>query len=339
MSFSRILDQDRPKHILNKALRNSCVSHAYLFYGQESVGKKLAAVELAKALNCVVSGPVDGCDGCPSCRKIDERTHPDFFLLEPEKNSPSARDAIFKIEAIRELQKKLIYLPYEGQTKVAIIDSAECMTPQAANSFLKTLEEPPSKTIIILITSNPYQLLPTLVSRCQGIRFYPLAVEVIKKIIVKQLESETGDAQPELVELRAQRSLGQVARAMEEDLLKTSEYREDLIGLIQQISFKRMDLAFQWIRIYGRKTDHIQSVLDELLNLVHDAAVLKTNRNPRAIQNKDLTHLLEKVANQKSLAALLDMFDAVHHTKVALKYNANAQLSLENMFLNFCEAA
>ena len=339
MSFSRILDQDRPKHILNKTLRNGCVSHAYLFYGQESVGKKLAAVELAKALNCEVSGPVDGCDGCPSCRKIDERTHPDFFLLEPEKSSPSARDAILKIDAIRELQKKLIYLPYEGQTKVAIIDSAECMNPQAANSFLKTLEEPPSKTIIILITSNPYQLLPTLVSRCQGIRFYPLAAEVIKKIIVKQLESKAGDAQPELVELRAQRSMGQVARAMEEDLLKTSEYREDLIGLIQQVSFKRMDLAFQWIRTYGRKTDRIQSVLDELLNLVHDAAVLKTNRNPRTIQNKDLTHLLEEVASQKSLAALLDMFDAVHHTKTALKYNANAQLSLENMFLNFCEAA
>ncbi len=100
-----------------------------------------------------------------------------------------------------------------------------------------------------------------------------------------------------------------------------------------------MDLAFQWIRTYGRKTDCIQSVLDELLNLVHDAAVLKTNRNPRIIQNKDLTHLLEMVANQNSLAALLDMFDAVHRTKAALKYNANAQLSLENMFLNFCEAA
>jgi DNA polymerase III gamma/tau subunit len=100
-----------------------------------------------------------------------------------------------------------------------------------------------------------------------------------------------------------------------------------------------MDLAFQWIRTCGRKTDHVQSVLDELLNLVHDAAVLKTNRNPRTIQNKDLTHLLEKVASQKSLAALLDMFDAVHRTKAALKYNANAQLSLENMFLNFCEAA
>ncbi len=339
MSFSRILGQDRPKHILNKTLRNGCIPHAYLFYGQESVGKKLAAIELAKALNCEVSGPVDGCDGCPSCRKIDERTHPDFFLLEPEKSSPSARDATLKIDAIRELQKKLIYLPYEGQTKVVIIDSAECMNPQAANSFLKTLEEPPSKTIIILIASNPYQVLPTLVSRCQGIRFYPLTAEAIQKIIAKQLESETGDAQPELVELRAQRSMGQVARAMEEDLLKASECREDLIGLIQQVSFKRMDLAFQWVRTYGRKTDCIQSVLDELLNLVHDAAVLKTNRNPRAIQNKDLTHLLEKVANQKSLAALLNMFDTVHRTKAALKYNANTQLSLENMFLNFCEAA
>ena len=183
MSFEFILGQDRPKQVLKKVLRNGHVPNAYLFYGPESIGKKFTAIEVAKALNCEISGPEDGCDQCPACQKIDRRTHPDFFLLEPEKSSPTARESILKIDAIRELQKKLVYLPYEGQTKVVIIDNAECMNPQAANSFLKTLEEPQSQTLIILIASNPYQLLPTIVSRCQGIRFYPLPAEAVRKII------------------------------------------------------------------------------------------------------------------------------------------------------------
>jgi DNA polymerase-3 subunit delta' len=339
MSFENILSQDRPRKILEKALRNECIPNSYLFYGQESVGKKLAAIELAKALNCEVSGPVDGCDECSSCLKIEERTHPDFFILEPEKSSPTARQAVLKIDTVRELQKKLIYLPYQGQTKVAIINNAECMNPQAANSFLKTLEEPPSQTLIILITSNPYQLLPTIVSRCQGIRFYPLPSDAIRKIIARHLQSETGEAQPEELELRSRRANGQVARALEEDLLETSQHRKELIDLIWVVSFKRMDKAFMWTKTWAKKTDRLQMILDELTNLLRDVAVIKTSRGSCSIFNKDLSRELESLAQQKSLPALLAMFDAVQNTKAALKSNANAQLSLENMLINFCEAA
>ncbi|MCH8156584.1 MAG: hypothetical protein IID18_02340, partial [Nitrospinae bacterium] len=216
---------------------------------------------------------------------------------------------------------------------------AECMNPQAANSFLKTLEEPPSQTLIILIASNPYQLLPTLVSRCQGIRFHPLPMGAIRKIVAQALENEAGGAQPEELELRVRRSMGQVGRAMEENLLQAAEHREELLSLIEEVSFKRMDRVFQWTRTWGRKTDQIQIILDELLNLLRDAAVIKTNRDPKSILNRDLADRIEKVADQKSLPVLLDMFDAVHRTKAVLKANANAQLALENMLLNFCEAA
>jgi len=337
MSFEFILGQDRPKQVLKKVLRNGHVPNAYLFYGQESIGKKFTAIEVAKALNCEVSGPVDGCDQCPSCLKIEKRTHPDFFMLEPEKSSPSSKEAILKIDAVRELQKKLVYLPYEGQTKVAIINNAERMNPQAANSFLKTLEEPPSQTLIILVASNPYQLLPTIVSRCQGIRFYPLPANAIGKIIAHHLTSETGGPQPEELELRSRRAMGQVARAMEEDLLEASQHREELIDLIGIVSFKRMDRVFLWTKTWSKQTDRIQLILSELMNLLRDAAVIKTNRTSSTLFNKDLTPQLESLAQQKSLAALLTMFEVVQNTKIALKSNANVQLSLENMLLNFCE--
>ena len=117
MSFDNILGQGRPKQTLDKALRSGRIPNAYLFYGQESVGKKFTAIEVSKALNCKTLGPVDSCDQCTSCLKIEKRIHPDLFILEPKKSSPASRDAILKIDEIRELQKKLIYLPYEGNGK------------------------------------------------------------------------------------------------------------------------------------------------------------------------------------------------------------------------------
>ena len=339
MALDNILGQDRPKQILEKTLRSGRVPSSYLFYGQESVGKRFTAIEVCKALNCETLSPVDSCDKCPSCLKIEKRIHPDLFILEPTKSSPSARKAIIRIEEVRELQKKLAYLPYEGNTKVAIINNAERMTPQAANSFLKTLEEPPTKTLIILIASNPHQLLPTVVSRCQGIRFYPLPSEAIKKIICHHLETETGESQPEEIELRSRRSMGQVAHALEEDLLKTSQDREELIRLISIVSFKRMDQVFLWTKAKAKQTERIQLILDELTRVLRDAALIKIDPEARGVINKDLTEQLKILALQKSTPALLTMFETVQNTKVAIKSNANSQLALENMLIDFCEAA
>ena len=140
MSFNSILGQSQPKKILINSLHNNSVAHAYLFYGPDSVGKKKFAITMIKALNCKGTNPIDACGECESCRKIENKTHPDFFYIEPVKNTPASREASIKIEVIRELQKKLAYMPYEGKTKAVVIDSAELMNPQAMNSLLKTLE-------------------------------------------------------------------------------------------------------------------------------------------------------------------------------------------------------
>jgi DNA polymerase III subunit delta' len=339
MSFQRILGQDQPKRIIQSALKNHNASHAYLFYGQESIGKKLTAIELAKSLNCEVSGPQDNCDECSSCRKIEQRIHPDFFLLEPGKSSPSGRDALIKVEEIRELQKKLSFLPYEGKTKVAIIDGAEFLNPQAANTFLKTLEEPPSATVLILITANPYRLLPTIVSRCQGVKFHPLTSDEVKQILQQTPEPETGAIDEKELELRALRSLGQVKRALEEDIAVTHQHREEILNLLEKVSFKRMDAVFKWTRQWGKQPAQIQSLLDEMLSLVRDLAVLK-NRGPGVqILNQDILNRLQPLAAQKSVGTLTAMFDSILKTKSALTGNANLQLSLDHMLIEFCEAA
>jgi len=339
MSFQRILGQSQPKRIIQNALENNSVSHAYLFFGQESIGKKLTAVEFAKALNCEVSGPKDNCGECPSCRKIDQGIHPDFFLLEPEKCSPSRRNAVIKVEEIRELQKKLAYLPYEANTKVVIVDGAEAMNPQAANTLLKTLEEPPSSTILILISPNPYQLLPTIVSRCQGVRFHLLSSDVVKQILRQSCQSEADRFSGKELALRALRSMGRVNRALEEDIETTNIYREEILNLLEQASFQRMDVVFKWTRQWAKRSDQIQSMLDEMLNLLRDLAVIKSQGKSTAILNRDILDRLKPLAAHKSTGTLIAMFASALQTKSALTANANLQLSLDHMLIQFCEAA
>jgi len=332
MPFECILGQDQPVQILRKSIEKETLAHAYLFYGPEGVGKKLAAIELAKALNCL--SPAGACAGCESCRKIEARIHPDFFLVEPEKRTPASREAVIRIERIRELQKKLAYMPYEGRNKVALIDGAEWMNPQAANTLLKTLEEPPRATILVLTAVNPFQLLPTLVSRCQGIRFGRLPAEVILTILEKDLEDDIAH-----LRLRAERAEGSVARALElnEERVEAGEQRENLLDLIAGASFEHMDLAFKWSKTWARRTATLMPLLDELLGLLRDLAVLKVRGRGSMLLNPDLLRPMQEVARVKPLTALLDMFDAVRETKRWLSGNANAQLALETLLIKFSE--
>ena len=336
MLFNNVLGQGQAKHILSQALSSSRLSHAYLFYGPESIGKKLLAVEFAKALNCLSPETEEACGTCDSCRKIEDRIHPDFFFVEPTKSTPTAREAVLKIDAIRELQKKLGFLPYQGKAKVAVIDQVEKMNPQACNAFLKTLEEPPSSTILILITSNIYKLLPTMISRCQGIKFNPLPPEAIREILQSQDEEKLNPAE---VDLRVGRSKGQVSRALSDEATQTSSYRLAMIDLIRQVSFKRMDLLFQWSKSMAKGSEPLSQILEEMLGLLRDLTFIKSGGSPDQLFNRDLMAELEPVARKKSLSHLLKMTEAVNQTQYALSGNANAQLALETMLLDFCEAA
>ncbi len=337
MSFATVLGHDQAKNIIQRALENGSVSHAYLFYGPESIGKRRTAWEFAKALNCEAPSEGGSCDTCPACTKIDQGQHPDVFYLEPVKPTPSSREAIIKIDAVRDLQKKLGYLPYEGRTKVCIVDGVEKMNPQACNAFLKTLEEPPSSTVIICISGNPYQLLPTMISRCQGVKFNPLPPAAIKKILFSLSESE--DMDPGEVQLRVMRSQGQVAQALAEDITLAARYRDELLGLIDKVSLNHMDLVFQWTKSVSTGADDIQVILEEILGLLRDLAYLRSGGNPDHLLNKDMVAVLDQVARKQSLTNILKRMETVLQTQSALRFNANTQLSLDNMLIQFCDAA
>ncbi|MGP0565090.1 MULTISPECIES: DNA polymerase III subunit delta' [unclassified Nitrospina] len=338
MHFETILGQDQAKHILDRALEQGTVAHAYLYFGPESVGKKRTALEFAKALNCAETGPQAACGACPSCRKIEQGQHPDVFFLEPIKK-PSSRDTSINIDEIRELQKKLGFTPYEGRYKVAVVDGVEKMNLQACNAFLKTLEEPPAATVLVLVTANPYQMLPTIISRCQGVRFHPLPQDALNSIL--KAHPDTQGMLDEEIELRVLRSQGQVARALAEDVAEIARYREELLALLGQLSFRRMDLLFAWCRETGRGQDlsQIKKILEELLGLLRDVALLQVGCGAEILNNRDLAGRLAPLAQAKPRSAVLSMMESVFRTRNLLDRNANVQLTLENMLMQFCEAA
>lgn len=171
MPFSDIKGHDSVKFFLKKTLSSNELSHSYLFFGPDSVGKRLTAVTFAKALNCL-GAKDDACGVCASCVKIDNKNHPDVSFIEVAEK----KDTI-SIEQIRDLQERTGLRPYEARKKVFIIQDAHLMTEPAANCLLKTLEEPPRDSIIILVTSRPEELLLTVRSRCKQIRFASLELK------------------------------------------------------------------------------------------------------------------------------------------------------------------
>ncbi|MFQ6108631.1 MAG: DNA polymerase III subunit delta', partial [Candidatus Aminicenantales bacterium] len=178
MAFKDVLGNDRQKKILRRALRKGRIPNSLLFCGLDGVGKRSTALVLAKAMNCEKSSD-DACEACPSCRAISRGVFPDVMVVSPEKN-------VIKIDQMRILKQTAYLKPMTGKKRFFIVTEAEKMNDEASNSLLKILEEPPHFSHIILISSNPDMLKPTIKSRCQTLHFQPISKEDIEKILLEK---------------------------------------------------------------------------------------------------------------------------------------------------------
>ncbi|CAH1058611.1 DNA polymerase III subunit delta' [Paenibacillus pseudetheri] len=178
MPFHDIVGQENAKRLLQNALRKEAVSHAYLFTGPAGSGQMKTALMFAQAIFCTQSKD-DACGECLECRKVEHGNHPDLSLLQPD-------GASIKIDQIRELQRVFSYRSEGVNPKVYIIDGADKMTVQAANSLLKFLEEPPAPAVGILISDNSRSLLPTIQSRTQRIPFRPLNPDIMLQALASE---------------------------------------------------------------------------------------------------------------------------------------------------------
>jgi DNA polymerase-3 subunit delta' len=229
MSFSSVRDQAVATRLLRNIIQRGRVPNGLLFWGPPGVGKRLAALELAKAVNCT-SGTGDACDTCLSCRKVAHGTHADVDIIAPE--GPTRTIKVEKIKAMKEMAS---YRPFEGKFRVNIVLDANRMREDAQNHFLKTLEEPPSNTLFILVSEYPRILLPTIRSRCQQVRFGALRPETVTELLLRDhdLPEETAAA-------IAAVSQGQMSRAL--DLVETDK-RAVVLSVVERLAKNEDPLA------------------------------------------------------------------------------------------------
>jgi len=307
--------------MLRNAVASRRLGAAFLFTGPEGVGRREVARALAKAVSCPEGGGRgDFCDTCSVCRRIDSGNFPEVIFYCPDEGT-------IKIEKIRELSKFLYFHPGEGTRRVIVIDGAEKLTPQAANSLLKILEEPPGGAIFILIAPGPEGLLPTIVSRCQRVLFSPLTGEAV----AVYLETKRGMTPPEAGAIAAA-AQGSLARA----LAITPESRDRLRELALKI-WQEPDLDARWGEEF-MSTDRAE-LLEELeffRGLFRDLMVWKLSPGGEApaggLINPDLEDLLTR-ERERTWENLFGRLDILESTISLVRANANPRLAADRLLL------
>jgi DNA polymerase-3 subunit delta' len=239
MAWERIRGHDTARKQLSAAYRRGRLAHAYLFVGPGGVGKRLFATEFAKALLCDrPPAPLTACDACPSCAQVAAGTHPDYFTARTPEDKFD-----LPVETVREFCGRLGLKPARGPRKVGLIEDADDFNDESANCFLKTLEEPPPGSVLVLLATSTERQLPTVLSRCQVVRFRPLPADELRAVL-----ADHGVADParvaRLVRL-AGGSPGQ-ALALADDALWA--FREALVDFVTAAKPDPVTFAADWAR-------------------------------------------------------------------------------------------
>ena len=324
MSFSEIIGQTRIIRLLQRALAQDLLPHAFLFTGIEGVGKKSTALTLAKVVNCQDSASGDCCDQCISCRKAASGNHPDIDLIERE-------GPFIKIEQIRALKHRLRFKPLEGRYRVTVISNSQHLKVEAANALLKVLEEPPADNLIILTAIETTALLPTIVSRCLHLPLQPLAAVEISAHLGK-----IHSVSPERAAVIARLSGGSLSRAMALLDEKKLGRRNLILEAVAEIHKCRItDLLAAISRWKGDNLD-LQQDLEWLKTWIRDLLVQKFEATDSVgLLNSDLADKIKATAAHMSSYHLLQFFDLVCTVQGAIGYNVNRRLSLETLLLLF----
>ncbi len=322
MIFDNITGHDRQKNILRHAVKRNRVAHAYLFHGPEGVGKRLTAIAFAKGLLCP-SG--NGCGHCPACHKVEHGNHPDLHSLDSD-------GAAIKIEAIRDLQKKLSLRPVEGDRRICLIDGAEQLTPAAANALLKTLEEPSAGTLIILISHQPEKLLTTIRSRCQNLPFSHLAKPLLATSLAQKLNLDETQAG-----VLAALSEGSFKKALGANRELFLEKRRSLIQSLSALSSGSIIPIFSFADELEPEKELLFDILDIFQSFFRDLLLLRHNSPHEDLVNLDLLDLLNTQV-ETTTTSLLNKLKALEAARYHLQRNVNRRLALEVMLTRIAAA-
>jgi len=361
MAIKDILDQEVVKKILQGALKENRIAHSYLFTGPAGTGKWLIAIELAKAVNCLKGG-LDSCGECLACKKISRLVHPDLSLIFPLPPSSSGKKSkkekeeeeqknrtkfieeklsnpykivkyekpgSISIEEVRNVQKNLIYTPVEAKYKVLIVQEPEKMSLAAENCFLKTLEEPPRDSLLIFLSSEPEKLLPTIVSRCQRIRFKRIPEELIARRL-EEIFKLSGEKALHYARL-SEGSLGMAFSLAEGG---KDEIRFNGVEFLKVVHnkdrIKLVEFVEQILRDYERES--LLELLTFLSGLLRDIYIFSETQKEERFLNPDLKKEIKAFVQYfRGKERLQDALELVEKIREDLLRNVNLKLALLNL--------
>lgn len=321
----QIVGQEAAVGLLERSLKGGKLSHAYLFVGPKHVGKLTLALNLAQALNC--EGDEKPCSTCPQCLRIAGGKHADVQVI--------GRDGKVEIgiDQIREMGHSANLRPFEGRHRVFIIDGAEHLSHEAANSLLKTLEEPPPQVQLVLLAVNERLLLPTVLSRCQKLTLRPLPIPVIEHYLIGRWS-----VAPQRAKILARLSsgcLGWAAAALTDEHL-LSERAVRLGALIHLASVgweERFAYAAQLANQFHIDRESVGEVLSLWIGWWHDLLLIKGGCGD-FITNLEQEAILYHEAEVYSLRGIKEFIEGLQQAMEQLDQNANPRLVLEVLMLN-----
>ncbi len=316
--------QGRAVEALRRAIAGGRLHHAYLFVGPDGVGKGLTARALARALLCQAPREDgDACGRCNACERAAALNHPDLHLVER-----AAKARQITISQIRDLQRSLGFKSFEGGRRVVLIVEAERMNPATSNALLKTLEEPGEDTHFVLVTYAPHLLLPTIVSRCQRVRFAPLERAVVARHLAEKVDLEPGPA--DLLAGLAEGSVGKGLMLAQSEIL---EQREKLLAFVDAApDLQRVPKVLELAENLAKQAEDLPLVFHLLRTWYRDVVLVGRGLEGDLV-HRDLLERLRARAGELDLAAALARIEKVNDAEAALERSANARLTLETLFL------
>jgi len=333
-----VVGQERALLLLQRSLETGSLAHAYLFVGPAHVGKMTLARNLAQALNCEAAEPP--CGKCDACQRIASAKHADVQVIDLESGNDAEEARVrteISINQIRRLQHSASLAAFEGKYKAFIIDGAELLSIEAANCFLKTLEEPVGRVIFILLTINESLLPATVVSRCQRVELFPLASGEVEAALCSRWGVE-----PEKARLLARLCGGclgwAVSAARDDGLLgQRAEWLDGLLEIASADNEQRFTYVAQLVDRFSQNRGLVHERLDLWLDWWRDLLLVKVGCGD-AVTNVDRLATLGEMATGYSLAEIRAFVDCIKAAGKQIRLNANPQLALEVLMLSIPDA-
>ncbi|HWF60229.1 MAG TPA: DNA polymerase III subunit delta' [Nitrospira sp.] len=332
MPFADITGHEQPISLLQATLRNGRLAHAYLFYGETRIGKLMTAVRLAQALNCEQISQAeaqDSCGHCRSCLQIAVRTHPDYFVIEPDSKAATPQ---IKIEQVRAIEQQFVYRPLVGERKICLIDDADRLTIGAANALLKTLEEPPGQSLFILVTSRLHALPITIRSRCQALRFTTPARTQVEAALILKRELPPADAR-----FLAVFTDGRIGEALTASVADVRARQQESLTLVKPENLMS-SAAILSVAESLAKTDRGEETLAWLARWIRDLVIVMVDGDQDQILHLDQLADLRRYAQRADVDTLLTLLNDIERTEQQATRHLNVQMALETTFLRLREA-